>query len=124
VATTDPLTDAEKVKLKRWFGYTGLSGSDGIAGQLAAVEGDYATEVRAIITRIDALESAEDQAALRGGLYERVEDVEFRGSEGAAMVATQRARLVRALASLMDIALAEGGAWRAGGISSGPIRRA
>lgn len=102
------LTDAEKIKVRRYLGYNvNAPANDFLGRTLADLSAAAATEVSGILTQIAAIDTAVSgfaSSAVRAGVSEVVGEVKFFGA-GAAF-ATQygeRDRLTDELASMLGV---------------------
>ena len=119
------LTDAERVKVRRYLGYSVLAPTNDWVGRTLT---DLATrpaaeaEVQAILAAIadvDEAIAAASSSTSRAGL-KRVEDVEFFGGPGALSTMTaDRDRLISELSDLLGIPRASSGARNGGAMMRG-----
>ena len=101
------LTDAEKIKVRRYLGYNvNAPANDFLGRTLADLSAAAATEVSGILTQIAAIDTATTTAASsasRAGI-KRVEDVEFFGAGSSfAAQSGERDRLIDELASMLGV---------------------
>lgn len=103
-------TTSEKVKILRFTGWpastldaTSLSYSKIISDRLLTTIPEGETAAREYLDRVDALDVQLVGAVNRSGV-KRIDDIEFFGTQ-ASDLRKERKRLIRELASLLDLAL-------------------
>ena len=108
------LTDAEKIKVRRYLGYNvNAPANDFLGRTLTDLSAAAATEISSILTQIAAIDTVTTGAAStasRAGI-KRVEDVEFFGAGSSFSAQTgERNRLIDELASMLGVPRASGSA--------------
>lgn len=99
------LTLTQQMTVKRLLGWE--TDDTDIDSHLVGLSDEGLAAVEALLTRIDAIEQALDKAALTGGRFKRIEEVEYAGNGGIAALEQRLAELVRQLAALLGAAITE-----------------
>lgn len=113
------LTDEERVQIRLYLGYdrrdlTLNSYLDGLSSAELA-------EVRGLLEQISAIDEKMTGSVQTAGVYERAEEITFRGGEGQGMLALQGTSLVRRLAKFLGVRVLRSPF--AAGASSGALLR-
>lgn len=102
------LTDAEKIKVRRYLGYNvNAPANDFIGRTLTDLTSAASTEISSILTQIAAIDTATSGAAsnaARAGVSEVVGEVKFFGAGSSFSAQTgERDRLIDELASMLGV---------------------
>lgn len=109
------LTDAEKIKVRRYLGYNvNAPANDFLGRTLTDLSAAAATEISSILTQIAAIDTVTAgvaSSASRAGISEVVGEVKFFGAGSSFSAQTgERNRLIDELASMLGVPRASGSA--------------
>lgn len=100
------LTDAQKVKVRRYLGYPDVNrlSFHSLEGAMVAISSDGETEVADLLTRLAAIDTKLNDAQDRQQII-RVEDVHFAGPGELRSLYREGNRYADTLAQLLDVSV-------------------
>ncbi len=113
------LTSAEAAKVRLYLGYDRRDLD--LVPYLTGLSAEEYVQVQALLASLDDIDSKMTSSVQTAGVYERAEEITFRGSEGQGMLGSQGNALVRRLARFLGVEVRRSPF--ASGFATGPIQR-